>query len=58
MNTAYIAIGAALIAIGAAMSARSKKAGDELRAKNAKVSGILMALAGAIIIATGAVAGR
>jgi len=58
MNGAYIGIGAALIAIGAVMGARSNKAEDELRARNAKVSAILMALAGVIFIATGVIAGR
>ena len=58
MNGAYIAIGAAFIAIGAAIGARSKKAADELHAKNAKTSGILMMLAGVIFMATGVIAGR
>jgi predicted transporter len=58
VNGAYIAIGAAFIAIGAAMGARSKKAADELQAKNAKTSGILMMLAGVIFMATGVIAGR
>ena len=58
MNGAYIAIGAAFIAIGAAMGPRSKKAADELRAKNARVSGVLMMLAGVIFMATGVIAGR
>ena len=58
MNAAYIAIGAAFIAIGAAMGARSKKAEDSLQAKNAKMSGILMMLAGVIFMATGVIAGR
>ena len=48
----------AFIAIGAAMGARSKKAADELQAKNAKTSGILMMLAGVIFMATGVIAGR
>lgn len=58
MNGAYIAIGAALIAIGAAMGAHSRKAAGELQARNAKVSGVLMMLAGAIFMATGVIAGR
>ena len=58
MNGAYIAIGAAFIAIGAGMGARSKRAADELQAKNAKVSGTLMMLAGVIFMATGVIAGR
>ena len=58
MNAAYIAIGAAFIAIGAAMGARSKKLEGELQAKNAKTSGILMMLAGAIFMVTGVIAGR
>ena len=58
MNGAYIGIGAALIAIGAAMGARSKKAADETQAKNAKLSGGLMMLAGVVFMATGVIAGR
>ena len=58
MNAAYIAIGAAFIAIGAAMGARAKKSEDATQAKNAKMSGILMMLAGLIFMATGVVAGR
>jgi len=56
MNAAYIAIGGAFIAIGAASLAQSRKAEDEAKAKNAKTSGILMMLASAIFMATGAVA--
>ena len=37
--------------------ARSRKAGDPVKAKNAKLSGALMILAGAIFAATGALAG-
>jgi predicted transporter len=58
MNAAYIAIGAAFIAIGATMGARAKKAEDLLQAKNAKLSGALMMLAGLIFMATGVVAGK
>ena len=57
MNGAYIAIGCAFIAIGAAIAARGRKAGDETKAKNARMSGMLMILAGAIFAVTGAVAG-
>ena len=58
MNAAYIAIGCAFIAIGAAALGQGKKAADATKAKNAKLSGGLMMLAGAIFIATGVVAGR
>lgn len=58
MNAAYIAIGCAFFAIGAVAIARGGKAGDAAKAKNAKVSGALMMLAGAIFAATGALAGR
>jgi hypothetical protein len=58
MNGAYIAIGAAFVAIGAAMGARSKKAADEIRARNRRTSGILMMLAGVVFMATGVIAGR
>ena len=58
MNAAYIGIGAAFIAIGSASIARAKKAQDETVAKNAKTSGILMMLAGAIFMVTGVIAGR
>ena len=57
MNGAYIAIGCAFVAIGAAMAARGRKAGDELKARNARLSAMLMILAGAIFAATGALAG-
>ena len=56
MNAAYIAIGCAFIAIGGAAMARGRRKPDELAAKNARVSGILMVLAGAIFAATGALA--
>ena len=36
----------------------ARKAGDATRAKNARLSGILMILAGAVFIATGVIAGR
>ena len=55
MNAAYIAIGCAFIAIGAASIARGRTAADETKAKNARISGMLMILAGAIFAATGAV---
>lgn len=58
MNGAYIAIGAAFIAIGAAAAARGRKAEDETKAKNARLSGMLMILAGAIFMATGVIAGN
>lgn len=57
MKGAYIAIGCAFIAIGAATAAQGKKADDVNKAKNAKISGMLMILAGAIFAVTGAVAG-
>lgn len=57
MNLAYIAIGCSFFAIGAVAMARSRKAGDPVKAKNAKLSGALMILAGAIFAATGALAG-
>ena len=57
MNGAYIAIGCAFIAIGAATAARGRKADDSNKANNAKISGMLMILAGAIFAVTGAVAG-
>ena len=58
MNGAYIAIGAAFIAIGAASIARGKKAEEVIAARNAKLSGILLMIAGAIFMATGVVVGR
>lgn len=57
MNAAYIAIGAAFVAIGGASLAGSKTAGDETQAKNAKSSGMLMILAGGIFMATGVATG-
>ena len=57
MNGAYVAIGADFVAIGSASLERAKSAEDELKAKNAKTSGILMMLAGGIFMATGLVAG-
>ena len=58
MNGAYIAIGAAFIAIGAASIARGKKAQEATVAKNARLSGILLMLAGLIFMGTGVVVGR
>ena len=58
MNGAYIAIGAAFIAIGAASIARGGKAEEATAARNAKLSGILLMVAGAIFMATGLVVGR
>jgi hypothetical protein len=57
VNAAYIAIGCAFIAIGAASIARSKKAAEPTVAKNRRTSGILLMLAGVIVMATGAIAG-
>ena len=57
MNGAYVAIGAAFVAIGGASIARGRKAEDAIRAKNAKLSGILMMVAGAIFMATGVLVG-
>ena len=57
MNAAYVAIGCAFIAIGGAALGRAKKAADETAAKNAKTSGMLMMLAGAIFLATGVAVG-
>ena len=57
MNGAYVAIGAAFVAIGAASIARGKKAEEETAAKNAKLSGMLMILAGLIFAVTGWFAG-
>ena len=57
-SLAYIAIGCAFIAIGAAALGRARKAADETAAKNVKTSRMLMMLAVAIFLATGAVAGR
>ena len=58
MNGAYIAIGCAFIAIGAASLAAARNAEDEVKAKNSRTSGLLMMLAGAIFAATGALAGN
>ncbi len=58
MNAAYIAIGAAFVAIGVGSLAASKKAEEETKAKNARLSGILMMIAGGIFMATGAIAGN
>ena len=57
MNATYVAIGAAFVAIGSASIASSRKAEDGLKAKNSKVGGILMMVAGGIFMATGALAG-
>jgi len=57
MNGAYIAIGGAFIAIGASGLVRARKAADETKAKNARLSGGLMILAGLIFAVTGWVAG-
>jgi hypothetical protein len=57
MNAAYVAIGAAFVALGGASIARSRKAEDGMKAKNSKVGGILMMVAGGIFMATGALAG-
>ena len=56
MNGAYVAIGCAFIAIGGASIARGRS-GNGLTAKNARISGMLMILAGAIFAATGVLAG-
>ncbi|MCL6699150.1 hypothetical protein LZ496_10210 [Sphingomonas sp. NSE70-1] len=58
MNASYVAIGAAFVAIGAGSLAASKKAEDETKAKNSKLAGILMMVAGGIFMATGAAAGN
>jgi hypothetical protein len=57
MNAAYIAIGAAFVAIGGGSLAASRKAENEAKAKNARLSGILMLIAGIIFMATAVVAG-
>lgn len=57
MNAAYIAIGCAFIAIGATAAARSKKAADPDGARNSKLSGGLMMLAGLIFAVTGLLVG-
>jgi len=58
MNAAYIAIGAVFVILGAGSLAASKKAEDEAKAKNARLSGILMMLAGVIFMATAVAAGK
>ena len=58
MNAAYIAIGCAFIAIGGAAAARGRKAEDETQAKNARLSGMLLILAGAIFAGTGVLVGN
>ena len=58
MNAAYIAIGAVFVILGAGSLAASKKAEDETKAKNARLSGILMMLAGVIFMATAMAAGK
>ena len=58
MNAAYVTIGGALVAIGAAAMARSRRASEPTGAKNKRVAGILLILAGAIFAGTGLVAGR
>ena len=57
MNAAYIAIGALFVVLGAGSLAASRKAEEETKAKNAKLSGMLMMLAGVIFMATAVVAG-
>jgi len=57
MNAAYIAIGCAFIAIGAGGHISAKAADDPVKAKNRRLSGMLMMLAGVIFCITGAVAG-
>jgi hypothetical protein len=58
MNAAYIAIGAVFVVIGSGSLAASRKAKDETKAKNARLSGILMMLAGVIFMATAVAAGK
>jgi drug/metabolite transporter (DMT)-like permease len=58
VNPAYIAIGAALVAIGGALMSRGRAAADGTPEKNYRIAGMLMMLAGAIFLATGALAGR
>jgi len=58
MNAAYIAIGGGLVAVGAAMIAAGKKSGDPVKAKNGRLSGILMMAAGVIFMATSLFVGR
>ena len=57
MNAAYIAIGCAFIAIGGAAVASGRQTEDEAKAKNARISGMLMVLAGAIFAGTGILVG-
>ena len=57
MNAAYVAIGAAFVALGGASIAKSRKDEDGMKAKNSKIAGMLMMLAGGIFMATGALAG-
>ena len=56
MNPAFFAIGCAFVAIGAASLGRAKKAEDETARKNAKLSGMLMMLAGAMFMVSGVIA--
>ena len=58
MNVAYMGVGGAFIGIGGASFAQSRKAEDETKAKNSRIAGILMMLAGFIFMATGALAGN
>ena len=58
MNVAYIGVGAAFVAIGSASLAASRKAEDEAKARNARLSGILMLIAGVIFMATAVAAGN
>ena len=51
-------VGGAFIGIGGASFAQSRKAEDETKAKNSRIAGILMMLAGFIFMATGALAGN
>ena len=51
MKGAYIAIGCAFIAIGAATAAQGKKADDVNKAKNAKISGMLMIIFSLVVLA-------
>ena len=58
MSAAYIAIGAAFVVIGGGSLAASKKATDEAKARNARLSGILMLIAGVIFMGTAVAAGN
>lgn len=58
MNAAYVAIGCAFIAIGAGALGQAKKAEDATKAKNARMAGGLMILAGFIFAVTGWFAGQ